>query len=88
MDQQRAEAMRLKAIFYSNEFLMRYGDWLSASEEFYSSGKRDQTNERRIELLKKHNITIEVYEQFEPKPTSEVMEFVYSEYYRIYSSNN
>lgn len=88
MDQQRAEAMRLKAIFYSNEFITRYGDWLSASKEFYSLGKQDQTLERKNGLLEKYNITIEVNEQFEPKPSEEVMEFVFAEYYRIYIVNN
>ena len=88
MDQNRAEALRLKAIFYSNEFIARYGDWLSASKEFYTLAKQYQTLERKIELLKKFNITVEINEQFEPIPTKEIMEFVFSEYYRIYAANN
>lgn len=88
MDQQRIEAMRLKAIFYSDEFIERFGDWLSASKEFYSLDEQDQTSEQKLVMLKKYNITIKVDKNFEPRPTEEVMRFVYAEYCRIYVVNN
>lgn len=88
MDQNIVEAMRMKAIFYSDEFIGRFGDWISASMEFDSLAEQDQTKERKNGILNKYNVIIDVNEQFEPIPTKEVMEFVYAEYFRIYSSNN
>ena len=80
--------MRLKAIFYSGAFIERYGDWLSASKKFHRLDKAEETKERENELLEKYKISIEVDQNFEPRPTKEVMEFVFAEYYRIYVINN
>ena len=80
-------ALKLKAIFYSKKFTEKYGDWLSAGDEFMNLQKSEQSAERKLEILKKHNVTIEIDDGFEPVLNDELLQFVLSEYDRIYNGS-
>jgi len=83
----REMAMKLKAVFYSRQFLDKYGDWLAAGDEFLKLSKSEQTDIKKKEILKKHNVIIEIDKGFEPVLTEELLEFVMSEYVNIYENH-
>ncbi len=82
----RELALKLKAIFYSKPFLEKYGDWLAAGDEFMKLCKSEQTELKKIELLKKYKVIIDIDDVFEPVLTKELLYFVLSEYVNIYES--
>ena len=85
MKKAEEKAIKLKAIFYSKKFVEKYGDWLSAGKEYMNLQKSEQTPERKTEILKNHNVTIDIDDGFEPVLTEELLQFVFSEYERIFN---
>jgi len=61
-------------------FFSKYGNWIAAGNEFDRLQKDAQTLEKRAEILKKHNVIIELDDRFEPILTQEIFDFLLEEY--------
>lgn len=62
----KEEALKFKTIFYSKPFIEKFGDWITAGNDFTSLPKEEQTPEREAVIMWRCRVTIPLDDGYEP----------------------